>query len=142
MGDCWVEVPATCKAAVLVESGRPLEIREVAVPEVEPNAILIRVEMAGVCGTDVHLHQGAVGAPVILPVIPGHEGLGRIARLGQGRTHDALGEPLSPGDWLIKNKRHRYAFGKMVSNTYSLTQVDEALASMRAGKEIKAAIVP
>jgi L-iditol 2-dehydrogenase len=96
-----VEVPATCQAAVLVEYGRPLEIREVPIPEVEPNAILIRVEMAGVCGTDVHLHQGAVGAPVILPVIPGHEGLGRIARLGQGRTHDAVGEPLRPGDRIL-----------------------------------------
>ena len=42
----------TCKAAVLEEYGKPLQIPEVAVPEVEAGAILVKVEMAGICGTD------------------------------------------------------------------------------------------
>ena len=42
----------------------------------------------------------------------------------------------------IKNKRHKYNFERMVTNKYSLEQVNEALASAEAGKEIKAVILP
>ena len=53
-----VEIPKTCKAALLEEYGKPLQIREVAIPEVEPMGILVKVEMAGICGTDVHSQRG------------------------------------------------------------------------------------
>ena len=52
------EIPKTCKAAVLEEYGKPLRIREVPVPEVEAGSILVKVEMAGICGTDVHQQRG------------------------------------------------------------------------------------
>ena len=94
--------PLKSKAAMLVEYGKPLEIREFPIPEVEPNGILVKVEMAGICGTDVHQWRGDLAvkrAP--LPLVPGHESVGRIIELGKGRVKDSAGQPLSIGDRIM-----------------------------------------
>ncbi|MGD0659572.1 MAG: zinc-binding dehydrogenase [Syntrophorhabdales bacterium] len=96
-----VEIPKTCKAALLEEYGKPLQIREVAIPEVEPMGILVKVEMAGICGTDVHSQRGDLTIKTPLPNIPGHETLGRVVKLGAGRTIDVAGEPLAVGDRIM-----------------------------------------
>ncbi len=97
-----VQIPRKSKAAVLVEYGKPLQILEYAIPEVEPGGILVKVEMAGICGTDVHQWHGRMGIRGKLPNIPGHgETIGRIVLLGKGRTHDFVGEPLQIGDWIL-----------------------------------------
>ena len=73
----------TAKASVLEAFNAPLRLHTYEVPErVEPGAVLVRTEMAGICGTDVHLWQGQL--PIKLPVILGHETVGRIAELGEG----------------------------------------------------------
>jgi D-arabinose 1-dehydrogenase-like Zn-dependent alcohol dehydrogenase len=95
------DIPKTCRAAVLTEYGQPLEIREVAIPEVQDGAILVKVEMAGICGSDIHISQGTLGIKAPLPFIMGHETIGRIVKLGKGRTHDAAGEPLRIGDRIM-----------------------------------------
>src|SRR5690349_15491293 len=65
------------KAAVLVRYQEPLEIREYPTPrEVGAGEALVRVDAAGICGTDVHLWLGQLQIP--LPVILGHETVGRI----------------------------------------------------------------
>jgi len=96
-----VEIPKTSKAAVLEEYGKPLQIREVPIPEVEPRGILVKVEMAGICGTDVHQQRGELTIKSPLPNIQGHETIGRIMKLGAGRTQDAAGEPLKIGDRIM-----------------------------------------
>ncbi len=95
------QIPKKSKAAVLVEYGKPLQIREYPIPEVEPRGILVKVEMAGICGTDIHQWHGRLGVKAPLPNIPGHETLGKIVKLGPERTHDATGEPLKVGDLII-----------------------------------------
>lgn len=95
------DVPATCKAAILEEYGQPLVIGEVAIPPVEPRGILVKVELAGICGTDVHQQKGELSIRAPLPCIPGHETIGRIVKLGEGRTTDAAGEPLQVGDRIM-----------------------------------------
>jgi hypothetical protein len=82
--DQMVEIPKKSKAAVLEEYNRPLKIREYPIPEVEPGAILVRIEIAGICGTDVHQWRGELGLKAPLPNIPGHEAVGRIVKLGGG----------------------------------------------------------
>lgn len=86
------------RAVVLSEFGQPLELRHFDVPEPGDNAALVRVEYAGVCGTDVHLQAGRL--PIPTPVVLGHEAVGRIDTLGPGLTHDVLGNELAPGDWV------------------------------------------
>jgi L-iditol 2-dehydrogenase len=85
-------------AAVLEEYGKPLQIREVTIPSVEANGVLVKVEMAGICGTDVHSQRGEITIKPPLPTIPGHETIGKIVALGEGRLHDVAGEPLREGD--------------------------------------------
>jgi threonine dehydrogenase-like Zn-dependent dehydrogenase len=83
------------RAAVLAAYNAPLETREFPLPaELEPGAALVRVTMAGVCGTDVHLWKGQL--PLSLPVILGHETVGVIEATG-GDVTDWTGQPLSPG---------------------------------------------
>src|ERR1700712_1462892 len=87
----------TCSAAVLVEYERPLEIRSYPVPDdLGPDELLVRVEMAGICGTDVHLWLGQL--PIPLPVIMGHETVGRVERMGSSTMTDWRGTSLSEGD--------------------------------------------
>lgn len=96
-----VEIPKKSRVAVIVEYNKPYELREYSIPEVEAKGILVKVDMAGVCGTDVHQWQGKIGIRPPLPIIPGHEAVGRIVKLGEGRTHDSAGTPLNIGDRIM-----------------------------------------
>lgn len=88
---------SVAQAAVLVHYNQPLEIRTYPLPDkLDAGEALVRVEMAGICGTDVHLWRGELNIP--LPVILGHEAVGRIERLGQGLTKDWRGRPVQVGD--------------------------------------------
>jgi putative phosphonate catabolism associated alcohol dehydrogenase len=85
------------RAAVLAAFQKPLEIRRYPRPDrPAAGAAIVRVEMAGICGTDVHLWLGQLPIPV--PVILGHETVGRIAALGEGLERDWRGDALSVGD--------------------------------------------
>ena len=84
------------KAAVLEAFKAPLKIQEFARPDLEPGAALVRTEMAGICGTDVHLWKGEL--KINLPVILGHETVGVIEQLGAGLECDWNGQPLAVGD--------------------------------------------
>lgn len=85
------------KAAVLAGYGQPLELREFPLDDrLGQGEALVRVEMAGICGTDVHLWKGELPIPV--PVILGHETVGRIEKLGEGLEKDWSGQALDVGD--------------------------------------------
>ncbi len=85
------------KAAVLATCNAPLELREYPpTGDLGPGEAAVRVEMAGICGTDVHLWKGEL--PVPLPIIMGHETVGQIERLGEGLERDWKGRRLRPGD--------------------------------------------
>jgi threonine dehydrogenase-like Zn-dependent dehydrogenase len=93
---------STAKASVLERFNAPLQLREYPLPsQVEPGAALVRTEMAGICGTDVHLWKGEL--PITLPIILGHETVGRIETLGAGLERDWTGQPLQPGDRVTWN---------------------------------------
>jgi propanol-preferring alcohol dehydrogenase len=62
---------------------RPLALVEAAVPEPGPGEVLVRVEVCGVCRTDLHVVEGDL-APQRAELVPGHQVVGRIARCGPG----------------------------------------------------------
>ena len=70
----------TSRAATLLGPDK-LEIREYPIPDIPPDGGLVQVEMGGVCGTDVKYYHGKLQLP--LPVILGHEILGRVVKLGR-----------------------------------------------------------
>jgi len=81
-----------------------MEIKEYPVPEPEPGAILIKVTMANICGSDLHQWRGDIdlaASGVRLPAIIGHEMTGKVAKLGEGVSTDSAGEPLAVGDRLV-----------------------------------------
>lgn len=76
------------RAVIYDEPGR-FEVREVAVPEPGPGEVLIRVLVAGVCGTDLHLHDGEFGPTY--PLTPGHEFVGQVVAVGAGTAAEMIG---------------------------------------------------
>ena len=70
-------------AMVLEKPGTPLVLREQALPRPAAGEILIEVEACGVCRTDLHVVDGELPNPK-LPLVPGHEIVGRVAALGEG----------------------------------------------------------
>jgi threonine dehydrogenase-like Zn-dependent dehydrogenase len=84
------------KAAVLVTKNH-LETWEVNIADPEPGGALVRVVLGGVCGSDVHILTGEAGE-MPFPIILGHEGVGRIEKLGAGVATDYAGTPVKPGD--------------------------------------------
>lgn len=74
-------MPTTMRAMVLDRSGLPLRLAELPRPNAGDGEMLIAVEACGVCRTDLHLVDGELPDP-ILPIIPGHEIVGRVAALG------------------------------------------------------------
>src|SRR5207247_9840416 len=76
---------ATRKAAVNLESApKSTEVQQVPVPEPTPDEVLIRVKIASICGTDVHIFDwDAWAAPRIkTPLIQGHEFAGEVEHIG------------------------------------------------------------
>jgi threonine dehydrogenase-like Zn-dependent dehydrogenase len=96
-----IKIPEKSRAAVITAYNKPYELREFPIPDVEPRGILVKVEMAGICGTDVHQWHGNIGHKPAFPIIPGHEVVGRIVKLGDGRTTDCTGEPVNIGDRIM-----------------------------------------
>src|ERR1043165_2865327 len=86
----------TSRAAVLTNYEAPLELKHFPLPAVEPGGALVKVKLAGICGTDVHLWHGQL--PIPLPVILGHETVGIIEEIGAGLKQDWSGKALSAGD--------------------------------------------
>jgi threonine dehydrogenase-like Zn-dependent dehydrogenase len=72
-------MPRTSRAVVQT-APRQLELRELPIPEIDDDSGLLRVEACGICGSDAEQYAGVI--PVRMPVIPGHEPLGRIERIG------------------------------------------------------------
>lgn len=86
------------KAAVMTEFGK-IETRVFPYPQVPQDGMIVKMTMAGVCGTDKHIFDGRdPGVP--LPIILGHENLGKAYEIGDGarKELEVHGEELSPGD--------------------------------------------
>lgn len=64
--------------------------------------MLVKIEAAGVCGSDVHMWEGR-DPRIRLPMILGHEGVGKIAELN-GEKKDIHGTPLKVGDKVLWNR--------------------------------------
>lgn len=83
---------STMKAAVINEHSKDLEIKEVPIPELEYGEILVKTEAAGVCHTDLHAKIGDWPVKPKLPLIPGHESVGIVEKVGEGVTSIKVGD--------------------------------------------------
>ena len=95
---CSREVPKTAKVAMLTAT-KKIEVKEFAVPTLQDDDILVKVEGCGVCGTDVH--EWRADPFGIIPVTLGHEGTGEIIALGKNIKTDTAGNPIKVGDKIV-----------------------------------------
>ena len=88
------------RAARIHEYGRPLIIEDVPTPVAGPGQVLVRVEGAGFCHSDLHIISGELPVLPVLPHILGHENAGRVAAIGDGVTAVKPGDPVAVyGGW-------------------------------------------
>ena len=66
--------------AALVKDIRNIVVEEVEKPQPGEGEVLLKIQMAGVCGSDHSIYQGKM--PAALPLVPGHEGVGTVEALG------------------------------------------------------------
>jgi 2-desacetyl-2-hydroxyethyl bacteriochlorophyllide A dehydrogenase len=68
-------------AFAMVQTGvRELQGRDIPIPDIDDDSAILQIEACGICGSDYEQYEGVLGTP--MPVVPGHEPLGRIAAIG------------------------------------------------------------
>src|SRR5213079_3765647 len=98
---------SSMRAMQIIEWGKPLEARDYPDPEPEGEEVLLRVEAAGVCHSDVHIWDGHFdlgdgkqisleSRGVHLPFTMGHEIAGEVAALGPHASGRHGGERVHP----------------------------------------------
>jgi len=90
-------MPSTMLAVVKPESAPGAEIREVKIPAFGPNDVLVKVKVASICGTDLHIYNWDRWAQnrIHPPLIPGHEFCGEVAAFGSEVTSVKEGDFVS-----------------------------------------------
>lgn len=81
------------KAAVYYRANQPLTVEELELLEPQRNEVMVRIEAAGVCHSDLHFIDGLLPHPA--PAVLGHEGAGVVEKVGEGVTY------VQPGDHVI-----------------------------------------
>jgi propanol-preferring alcohol dehydrogenase len=79
------------RAMVLERPGEPLRLVELPTPSPREGQVRVRIAACGVCRTDLHVIDGDLTEPK-LPIIPGHEIVGRVDVVGPGVTRLTPGE--------------------------------------------------
>lgn len=88
------------KAARIHKYGQPLVIEDVPTPRPGPGEILVRVEGAGFCHSDIHVIDGQIPVLPRMPLILGHENAGIVAATGSGVNGVGEGDPVAVfGGW-------------------------------------------
>jgi len=100
-------MPERVRAAVMTAPG-VIELQDFPYPKVQPGAMLMKMELSGVCGTDKHTYRGEnkqyAGTPAEsstpFPIIPGHENVGVVAELSREARAglEFYGRELKEGD--------------------------------------------
>ncbi|RNF89125.1 S-(hydroxymethyl)mycothiol dehydrogenase [Streptomyces botrytidirepellens] len=86
-------MPQEVRAVVALKRGAPVEVLPALVPDPGPGEVLVGVQACGVCHTDLHYRDGAIGEE--FPYLLGHEAAGIVESVGPGVTG------LAPGDYVV-----------------------------------------
>ena len=91
-------IPTTAHVAMLTDT-KKIEVKELPIPPLGDDDILVKVEGAGICGTDVHEWKSDPFG--LIPVVLGHEGTGEVVAVGKNIKVDTAGKPLKVGDKIV-----------------------------------------
>ena len=87
--------------ASLQDNPAPLTLEDIPVPKPAADEVLIQVSACGVCHTELDEIEGRTPPPV-LPVVPGHEVIGRVSEAGESVTKLEVGDRVGVG-WIFKS---------------------------------------
>lgn len=94
------DMPSTLTAAVLVQTGEPLQIiDDIKVPDLRRGQVLVKISYSGMCHSQVMEARGYRGEDKWLPHMLGHEGTGTVLAIGEGVTKVAPGDVVVLG-WI------------------------------------------
>lgn len=74
------------EVAILHEAGKPLELKQIALPALRPGEVLVKITASTLCGSDLHTFSGRRTSP--MPTILGHEAIGIIVDSCSPAGHD------------------------------------------------------
>jgi propanol-preferring alcohol dehydrogenase len=84
------------RAMILEKQRQKLQLKDVSIPTPDGNQVLIKVNVCGICRTDLHVVDGDLTQPN-LPIIPGHQIIGQVKQVGNNvtsvKTGDRIGVP-------------------------------------------------
>lgn len=80
------------RAAILVETGKPLVVDELTMPELGVGHVHVKIEYAAICGAQIGEIDAVKGPDKYLPHLLGHEAVGVVKAIGPGVTTKAVGE--------------------------------------------------
>ena len=83
---------STMRAAIVEKFGDELTVGTTEIPEPGPGQALVKVIASGVCHTDLHAAEGDWPIKPNLPLVPGHEGVGNVVKIGEGVTEVKVGD--------------------------------------------------
>jgi erythritol/L-threitol dehydrogenase len=107
-----ISIPKTMRA-IVTYGPEDYRLEELPVPKIGPGEVLVRIESAGICASDIKCYTGAPlfwgdatrAAYCQPPVTPGHEFAGRVVALGEGANDNLKhGTPLAIGDLAISEQ--------------------------------------
>lgn len=78
------------------EGNKTITTKEIPIPEIQDNEILVKVKASGICGTDIHIYHGSPGStePKV-PVVLGHEFAGEVIAVGKAATRIKVGDKVT-----------------------------------------------
>jgi L-iditol 2-dehydrogenase len=95
--------------ALVFEEPRRAVVRELDVPTIAADEVLVRSRNVGICHSDFELYEGRYIIPVSYPIIPGHEWSGEVAEVGSAVTTIQLGDRVV-GECVVNNGDDHFGF--------------------------------
>src|SRR5256714_4209440 len=99
----------TSMKALVFEEPRRAEVRDLDVPTIAADEVLVRSRNVGICHSDFELLEGHYIIPVSYPVVPGHEWSGEVAEVGSAVTTLRAGDRVV-GECVVNNGNDHFGF--------------------------------
>src|SRR5206468_4075597 len=95
--------------ALVFEEPQRAAVRDVDVPSIDADEVLVRSRNVGICHSDFELYEGHYIIPVSYPIVPGHEWSGEVAEVGSAVTALRAGDRVV-GECVVNNGADHFGF--------------------------------
>ncbi|MFI5387836.1 MAG: zinc-binding dehydrogenase, partial [Fimbriimonadales bacterium] len=104
--------------ALVINKPFELEVKEMAVPKIAPDEVLVRMRAVGICHSDYELYSGKYIIPIDYPVTPGHEWAGEVIEVGKAVEAVKAGDRVV-GECVIESGEQVDHFGFSIDGAYA-----------------------